>query len=233
MTNVFISHAHADRKRADALAHELSQRGLSVWSSKEQLAPGEQWANAIEEGIRDAENFLVLLSSNSHKSEWLPVETALALTQQGKRVVPLLFSRNVQLPFMLKSFSGLDMSDQSSYRASVDRLATLLRERLPLNESGREKAGNTRARMAKLTASMLEQEKRLLETQEKLRKQALMGILGMCVAIFLGTGTVLLVTNAFDKLVAPIAALGGVVFGLAGSLLFLKRRSARDAEPDT
>ena len=55
MTNVFISHTHADTKFARKLANDLKDQGLTVRSDAQLLQPGDRWANVIGKAIRDAD----------------------------------------------------------------------------------------------------------------------------------------------------------------------------------
>ena len=93
------------------------------------LSPGEYWAEVIEEEIRRAENILIVLSENSVNSDWMRAEAAVAIAQGEKRIVPVYSINNVEVPFMLRAFRGVDLSDPESYRNSLDELATLLLEK--------------------------------------------------------------------------------------------------------
>ena len=68
MIDYFISHAKEDREFADKLYEKLVNQGKRVWYAPKSLTLGEDWVQAIVEGIKSAEVVIVLLSKSSLKS---------------------------------------------------------------------------------------------------------------------------------------------------------------------
>lgn len=66
-SNVFISYSRRDSELADRLRLELEKRGVKVWFDELSIGGGERWREAIEVGIRQAELFVPLLTSNIEK----------------------------------------------------------------------------------------------------------------------------------------------------------------------
>ena len=129
MHDVFISHARDDSEFVKRLGEDLRSQGISAWIAENFVEPGTRWANSIEKAIGDSRNVLFILSEKSNESGWLRAEAALALTQAGKRLIPIYHSKNAEVPFLLRSFKGMDFSTPSAYPAQVEQLALLLRSK--------------------------------------------------------------------------------------------------------
>ena len=68
----FISYSSLDKPVAARLADKLKSRGIDVWVDTLQILPGDSLVQKIfEEGLKDCQLFLALLSPYSVKSEWL------------------------------------------------------------------------------------------------------------------------------------------------------------------
>jgi len=108
---VFVSHSHADRPLAEALATALRERGVDAWFDKWEVAPGDSLVQKIfEEGLKDCALFIVLLSPASVTSKWVAHELDVALVrriEQTTRVVPVVV-REAAIPEALKPLRRLD-----------------------------------------------------------------------------------------------------------------------------
>ncbi len=62
---IFISYARLDAGEVSQLYHRLKAAGFRVWIDREDLLPGVKWREAIEDAIREADFFLLCLSSRS------------------------------------------------------------------------------------------------------------------------------------------------------------------------
>ncbi len=67
MAQIFISYAREDFQQAKSLYQQLAGHGFSPWMDKVDLVGGQQWRPAIEQAIRKADFFLLLLSRHSVK----------------------------------------------------------------------------------------------------------------------------------------------------------------------
>ena len=231
---VFISHTRADSAFVNKLAQDLDNRGLKVWSVDQHLKPGDHWAKVIEEGIHDAENILVVLSENSANSGWVQAETAMALTQDGKRIVPIFSTRNADVPFLLRAFRGVDLSEPETYPNAMDKLANLLLKERPPRESNFHADNRARLLKVRLEALALQQEKISFDDAAELKARALaISLASVCAAVAV-TGAIIAAVPvlAVDVLEAPLAAGIGTVAGiLAGSAVsFLISRSKHGAK---
>lgn len=84
--DLFLSYAHAEAAWVEAfrkaLCDEFQVRTgepLTVWKDSQELRLGQKWVSQIEEGIRSAAAFLVIVSPIYLKSPWCARERAIAL----------------------------------------------------------------------------------------------------------------------------------------------------------
>lgn len=139
---VFISHASNDRNLADHLASDLEARGISVWSDRS-IKAGENWIEAIEEGLRESEYFILILSPAALKSEWVSFEAGVALSRDPasphRRLLPVL-TRGVErssLPAALRRINAIEMEGTGIAQESR-RVADLVAETVKADDQDEE-----------------------------------------------------------------------------------------------
>jgi len=129
--NIFISYSSKDIAFADALQRALEVRGHSVWRDVRSIVGGEQWEPAILRAIKNADAFLLMISENSARSEWVRREIDRALEmfgQPGKLqiVLPIVLSMDAWDDFPeTHRFQRLEW-DRPSTPEFFDRLADAL-----------------------------------------------------------------------------------------------------------
>jgi CheY-like chemotaxis protein len=89
MPQVFMSYASKDAIFADLARMKLEDAGIDVWIDDSSLRAGQEWRNAIDEGISSADVLLVMLTPQSCQSPYVTYEWAFALGK-GIKVIPLL-----------------------------------------------------------------------------------------------------------------------------------------------
>ena len=62
---VFISYSKEDEKIAKRLHKDLNRNGIKAWLDSENLLPGQQWKNIINNAIEESDYLIALLSMNS------------------------------------------------------------------------------------------------------------------------------------------------------------------------
>ena len=85
----FISYATADRKQALAVCNALEKRGTPCWISCRDVAPGENYQEAIVRAIRDARAVVLVFSKAANTSDEIKKELSLA----SRYRVPILALR--------------------------------------------------------------------------------------------------------------------------------------------
>jgi len=94
-----------DSATAADLETALRGLGLKVWRDEQSIVPGVEWAEAIENGIRDSRAVVVLLTAASAGSEWVNYEYAFA---KGARVpIVAVCIEEGQIPGPLRRFQAL------------------------------------------------------------------------------------------------------------------------------
>ena len=124
---VFISHSSIDKPFVERLAGDLlSGEGIDAWLDKWEILPGDRIPDKLEEGLSSANVFLLVLSPESVKSQWVSYEKGAWLTAQveeeklakaekrtpSRRLIPVLY-KDCEKPFFLQSFLHVSINDQN------------------------------------------------------------------------------------------------------------------------
>jgi hypothetical protein len=120
---VFLSHSAKDRQFVSALATVLRRHKVPFWYSKTSLEGAQQWHDEIGKALKKCNWFVLVLTPNSVKSEWVKHELMYALNdkQYRKRIVPLLLKpcNPAKLSWTLSDFQRIDFTKKKAdgYRA--------------------------------------------------------------------------------------------------------------------
>ncbi|MGH7599854.1 MAG: toll/interleukin-1 receptor domain-containing protein [bacterium] len=97
---VFISHSHNDEPLARKIAATLQQAGLEVWDDETEIFPGDNWAEKVAQGLREAEAMVVLLTPDALKSNWVQRDIDYALSEKRfrHRLITVLAGPPEKLP---------------------------------------------------------------------------------------------------------------------------------------
>ena len=127
---LFISYSSEDRYTVwplvDNLEHRLHTR---CWIDKEKIKVGEDFVNAIYEGIDNADAVLFMLSDNSIASEWTRKEIDHAC-ETGKRIIPLVIDGQGLRDWASDVFGRIDYVDVNKPE-KIDKLVMNLKEWYP------------------------------------------------------------------------------------------------------
>ena len=111
MTQVFISYSRKDLEFVDLLANDLKTAGFDVWYDLSGLEAGSRWGSEIQKAIQASQFFLVTLSPNSIKSDWVEREFLFA-SEQGLKIIPLLY-QPCHLPMWSLNLHFIDMQGRN------------------------------------------------------------------------------------------------------------------------
>lgn len=89
ISDAFISYSRRDSATMKRLYEALKARGLEAWVDWEDISKGDQWLDAIYDGIERANAFVLLISPDSMQSEICHKEIAYAIAHH-KRFVPVM-----------------------------------------------------------------------------------------------------------------------------------------------
>ncbi|MBL8166277.1 MAG: SUMF1/EgtB/PvdO family nonheme iron enzyme [Anaerolineae bacterium] len=94
MSHIFISYSHDNHEIASEIASQLTTRGFDVWIDHRRIDFGADWWKTIAQAIRDCSVFVIIMSPESDKSEWVQRELALADALK-KPLMPILFDGDI------------------------------------------------------------------------------------------------------------------------------------------
>jgi hypothetical protein len=101
---IFMSYARADYDFADKLRRDLLFCDLEVWVDQDYLHTGVTWPKEIECAIEKADAFVLVLSPEAVKSEWVPREIIHA-QQNQKLILPVVHGK-ITLPPQFQELIG-------------------------------------------------------------------------------------------------------------------------------
>jgi tetratricopeptide (TPR) repeat protein len=102
---VFISYATADRKRALSACKAIESRGTACWISSRDVAPGENYQEAIVRAIRNARAVVLVFSAAANGSDEIKKELSLA--------------SRYRVPVMALRIADVEPSDAFAYELST------------------------------------------------------------------------------------------------------------------
>lgn len=86
--DVFISYSSKDKPTADAVCATLESRGIRCWIAPRDVVPGEEYAAALVNALREARIMVLVFSSGANQSKHVLREVERAVSM-GLPVVPL------------------------------------------------------------------------------------------------------------------------------------------------
>ena len=102
---VFISYATADRKEALSLCNSIERRGSDCWISTRDVAPGENYQEAIVRALRNARAMVLVFSEAANNSDEIKKELSLA--------------SRYHIPVMALRIEDVEPSDAFAYELST------------------------------------------------------------------------------------------------------------------
>jgi hypothetical protein len=121
--DVFLSHNSVDKHWVIKLKDDLQRYGVSVWLDKDEIRPGDLFAQALEEGLENSQTMALVVSSEGMASGWVKEEYYHALSlAQGKQsrlqLIPVML-RDAELPGFLAGRNWVDFREKSTYSQNV------------------------------------------------------------------------------------------------------------------
>ena len=126
----FLSHSEHDKKLVLEVYESI--KAESIWLDRGEIEWGDTFIEKIEDGIKNASDFILFWSSRSAASEWVRIELNMALIQSlKKRAIRLrvILLDNTELPLVLQPFQYLSVVDSQSPAGDIiEGLKRVLRE---------------------------------------------------------------------------------------------------------
>lgn len=130
---VFISHAYQDVEIARALAEALSQHGLEPWLADDCIAPGENYARVLADGLESSQAMAAVLTPWSVSAANIKNELSFALAHRAytRRVFPILIGppgsvAMGKLPWILEKYPMLQIEDPAKIAQAAAGIAEAL-----------------------------------------------------------------------------------------------------------
>lgn len=122
--DIFLSYKSEDADWVARLKRALEFRGMLVWQDKDQIRPGDLFAEALENGLEASRAVALVVTPESVASGWVREEyyRALSLTKERSlQLIPILL-RNADMPGFLSGRHYVDFTDEDQFDIKVDRL---------------------------------------------------------------------------------------------------------------
>ncbi len=127
MNEVFISYSRRDELFARKLAADLDRDGLDVWIDVEDIPPGANWSNAINDGLNKADLMLLILTPTSVDSKNVEDEWQY-FHNLGKPLIPLWLEPSGRLHYQLARLQYIDFAEQD-YEEAYDAMLVEMRNK--------------------------------------------------------------------------------------------------------
>jgi len=166
---VYLSYTNEGEYLAQLIRKELENQNIQVWSSRENIIPGEAWINSILHAIESSDAFLPIISKNSYSSSGSNSEISLALSSQRisktQKIIPILAEKNAEIPFFLRDIQYADFSNKDLFNEQLTKLVYLLKSERSIKEADQEfqlqnKINYLKADMEALETQILENERK-------------------------------------------------------------------------
>jgi len=119
MQKIFISYSRKDIDFVRKLAGDLEKAAYDVWWDITDLQGGDDWVKTLPAAIAESQLFIIVLTPNSIKSEWVQKEYTQALNLH-KKIVPIM-TEFCEVPFALNTINFIDFMN-SDYVTGFGKL---------------------------------------------------------------------------------------------------------------
>jgi len=126
----FICHASEDKERfVLGFARKLREKGIDAWLDQWEIKPGDSLVNKIfEEGIKNADAFIVVLSTISVSKKWVKEELNTGIVNRidaSCRLIPIIID-SCEVPEALKHVAWVRISDLNNYEDELSRIVNAI-----------------------------------------------------------------------------------------------------------
>lgn len=126
--DVFLIHAHSDRKAVHKLYKRLIKDGIYVWLDTENLQPGQNWQNEIRKAILKCDVVIVCLSHGfneqhgyRHEELKLVLEKAKWISDGVVFIIPARLEK-CDMPESLQHLHRVDLFKTGGYKKLLHAL---------------------------------------------------------------------------------------------------------------
>lgn len=129
---VFVSHASEDKERFVVdFATKLRSKGIDAWLDKWEILPGDSLIDKLfEEGIKNAQAVIIVVSSFSVNKPWVREELNAAMVRKingGSKLIPVVID-DCDVPEALQSALWVKIKDLNNYEAEFESIVRAIYE---------------------------------------------------------------------------------------------------------
>jgi hypothetical protein len=129
---VFLSHASEDKDRFVLdFAKQLRENGIDVWLDRWEMLPGDSLVDKIfEEGLKEADAIIIVLSEYSVDKPWVREELNASIMKRikkGVKIIPVVID-DCEVPESLKSTLWVLIEDLSDYQDKLEKILAAIYE---------------------------------------------------------------------------------------------------------
>ena len=127
-THIFLSYARIDGSvYVDLVCAFLDSKGYQTWKDISKILGGYSWSIDIEKAIDSCDTLIAILTHGSYKSTICRGEHLRALRKR-KRVIPLLFNSEADIPVYFEHLNYLDFSSDDKRHEKIKTIINELQE---------------------------------------------------------------------------------------------------------
>jgi len=106
-------------------SQKLGAKGIDAWLDKWEMYPGDSLIDKIfEEGIKNAQAIIIVLSNNSINKKWVREELNAGMVKkinEGSKLIPVIID-DCEIPECLKSTIWIRIKNLDNYNEELDRI---------------------------------------------------------------------------------------------------------------
>lgn len=115
---VFISHSSEDKLFVRKLKKDLSLNYINTWIDEDEILLGDSLLDKLTNSIRSSTHFMIILSPNSVKSDWVKLELDNAFQyiedETLVKIIPIHY-RRCTVPKSLRELVNIDLTNETVY----------------------------------------------------------------------------------------------------------------------
>ena len=128
MGKIFLSYSRKQLEFAQRIHSELKEH--NIWIDIFEVEAGDEIIESVSKALEDSHIFIIILSKDSLKSNWVSNELRIAITKRiedsNYRVIPVLFDKNIKVPSILSGISHIDAAKDRN--AAIAELRKILQK---------------------------------------------------------------------------------------------------------
>jgi transcription antitermination factor NusG len=121
---VYISHSSRDKWAAHRISEDLISCGATTFLDEKDLHTGHSINESVKNLLKECDDFLILVSPASVKSEWVLIELGGAIALEKKIIPILLYVGANELPQIINLRLSRDINDIENYYSEVIKKVT-------------------------------------------------------------------------------------------------------------